>query len=253
LGVIDNCFFRHNQTGIVADSWNTIKNSIIDSNAVEGVRLEFNGSDSLFNCEIKHNGIGVNDLSTHSPDYKVITKNIIDSNSVGIKLGNYSTYIFCNRICSNTTYDLQYTVAFGSNTIVPNNYWCTPDSLSTTARIYDGYDNISLGLVNFMPIDTTQCYLLLSLNNFSDNSHDEIFTSTLFPNPFTTHATIKFPSAIHSATFRLYNLYGQLITETSGITGESFRINAEGFRSGVYVYEVTEKEKKICGGKAVVY
>jgi hypothetical protein len=91
------------------------------------------------------------------------------------------------------------------------------------------------------------------INGVSISELSSEVTPTLFPNPFTTHATIKFPSALHSATFRLYNLYGQLITETSGISGESFRINAEGFRSGVYVYEVTEKEKKICGGKAVVY
>jgi hypothetical protein len=41
--------------------------------------------------------------------------------------------------------------------------------------------------------------------------------------------------------------------ETSGITGESFRINAETLGSGVYVYEVTEKNKKICSGKAAIY
>jgi PKD repeat protein len=42
---------------------------------------------------------------------------------------------------------------------VTQNYWCTTDSAIISSHIYDGYDNVSLGLLTFIPIDTSQCYL----------------------------------------------------------------------------------------------
>jgi hypothetical protein len=50
-------------------------------------------------------------------------------------------------------------VTFGGDIIIENNYWCATDSATISSHIYDGYDNLNLGLVHFMPIDTTQCYL----------------------------------------------------------------------------------------------
>jgi PKD repeat protein len=173
-GVIDNCTINHNQTGISLsiDGYNTFKNCIIDSNTVVGI--EINRNDSLTNCEIKFNGIGVDGLYA---DNSIISENIIENNTIGIKTGGatntmYSNIIdynatgfeiwssgnfYCNRICNNTSYDLQ--VMSATSISIPNNYWCTTDSISTEAVIYDGYDDFSLGLVSFMPLDTLNCYL----------------------------------------------------------------------------------------------
>jgi len=76
---------------------------------------------------------------------------------------------------------------------------------------------------------------------------------TIFPNPFSKQATIRFSTDLHSATLRLYNLYGQLVQEKNNISGKEILLTRENLGSGVYVYEVTDKDKKICGGKAVVY
>ncbi|MES2621463.1 MAG: T9SS type A sorting domain-containing protein, partial [Bacteroidota bacterium] len=67
--------------------------------------------------------------------------------------------ITCNKICNNTFYNLQHGRNFGSNSNISNNYWCTTDSALIASKIYDGYDNINFGLVSFIPVDTTQCYL----------------------------------------------------------------------------------------------
>ena len=76
---------------------------------------------------------------------------------------------------------------------------------------------------------------------------------SLFPNPFTAQATITFKREINNATLHLYNLYGQMILEKSNINGESVQLNRGNLLSGVYLYEVIEKGKKIYTGKAVVY
>ncbi|MFA5782271.1 MAG: right-handed parallel beta-helix repeat-containing protein [Bacteroidales bacterium] len=153
---MDNCNVSNNQIGIDGGNYfSTIINSVIDSNSTEGLIIGvYGGNDTIINCEIKYNGIGLYDKSAFTTNF--ITRNVIESNNIGIKL-EFGDNIFCNKICNNITYDLYYNTT--SNTSIPNNYWCTTDSSIIASGIYDGYDNISLGLVNFMPLDTLQCYL----------------------------------------------------------------------------------------------
>jgi hypothetical protein len=151
--VIENCIITHGQIGIGddIDGWfNTYKNCVIDYNSVKGIMLY--EDDSLYSCDIQYNGIGIEDQGYGSA---YISRNVIDNNSVGIHLSSYET-IYCNRICNNSIYNLE-TEGSGGN--YANNYWCTTDSTIISAYIYDGYDNINLGLISFMPIDTIGCYL----------------------------------------------------------------------------------------------
>lgn len=78
-------------------------------------------------------------------------------------------------------------------------------------------------------------------------------TFRIFPNPFTIQTTINFTKEVHNATFSLYNLLGEKMKEISGINGESFQVNRGNLPSGVYVFEVIEKEKSICRGRAMVH
>ncbi len=75
----------------------------------------------------------------------------------------------------------------------------------------------------------------------------------IFPNPFTTQATISFGGELRNATFFLYNLLGEKVEEVSNINGERLQFNRGNLPNGVYVFEVIEKDKQIARGKAVVY
>ena len=142
---ISNCTFFYNQYGINSGSPKII-NCIIDSNKIIETQIE---NDSIVNCNIRYNGIGL------QSEGSTITKNIIENNSIGIKsLG--SDKIYCNKLCNNTSYDFYFDSK--SNMSITDNYWCTTDSATIASHIYDGYENINLGIVKFMPIDTTQCY-----------------------------------------------------------------------------------------------
>jgi hypothetical protein len=149
--VLENSTVNHNQIAFEpGDAWSSYKNCIIDSNSTEGVIL-YMSNDTVINCEIKGNATGVNVSSGY------MSRNIIENNTIGIELRGSSIQIFCNRICNNSLYDLKYNETDNAN--VANNYWCTPDSISTEAVIYDGYDDVSVGLVTFMPLDVNNCYL----------------------------------------------------------------------------------------------
>ena len=156
-GFINHCNVSHNQTGANLWGLSHIINSVIDSNSIEGLNITA-WNDLIMNNAIRYNGIGIHD-NAMGPAAR-ITKNVISNNNTGILLEDWNDSIFCNKICSNTAYDLHYNATYTSNAAYcASNYWCTTDSSTTSAVVYDGYDNINLGLVNFMPIDNSNCYL----------------------------------------------------------------------------------------------
>lgn len=233
--LIENCIINHNQIGIQGQfggSFNNIyRNCIIDSNSLHGVIPYPN--DSLVDCEIKSNGIGVN-VTTFGA---IITRNVIESNSVGIMLGTASTNIYCNRICNNTTYNLQYTFVSGNGTVA-NNYWCTADSASTEVGIYDGYDNIMYGLVNFMPIDTLQCYLTTGILT----SEIQLTSFSIFPNPAADYISIELPATISNKEIKIFNMCGEL-TYLSTTTRQNTTIDISTLVRGVYIIQIATRDK----------
>jgi hypothetical protein len=242
---LNNCVLDHNQNGILvvfgANGAN-IKNCSIDSNAIIGITIGAS-EDSLLNCQIKYNGIGVNATQGY-----VIAKNSIEHNSIGIKIGNASqnNSIYCNKICNNTTYDLQSIIS--NNISLPNNYFCTSDSASTEAVIYDGHDNINIGLINFMPMDSL-CYLATGLNEPGIVSSE----FGVFPNPASTNFTIS--NSLHQtdfpAAFTILNMQGQIVLRKE-INSSSEQIDVSEFSEGVYFCSLQSKNGAISHRKIVI-
>ncbi|HRP38235.1 MAG TPA: right-handed parallel beta-helix repeat-containing protein [Chitinophagales bacterium] len=253
LGVstIQYSTFKHNQGGIIvgggyAGSYATVKNCVIDSNNVVGISI--NDGDTIINNQITHNPTGLNDAMVFHYYDNVITKNTIENNGIGIKLFYSQNQLYCNKICNNTSYDLYYDVAFGSNLNASNNYWCTSDSTSTTAVIYDGYDNINLGLVNFMPLDTEQCYLATGIP-MNTVQH---FSFNIFPNPFSTQTTLQTDIPLHNATLMVDNCFGQTITQIRNINGQTIVFNRDNLPSGLYFVRLMQDSKIIAAKKLII-
>lgn len=242
---IDNCILNSNQYGL-SDNFgnNVIKNCVADSNSTTGITLL--NEDSLVNCEMKFNNIGLHSLSGF---LNFITKNDIESNITGIKLEASTDSIYCNKICNNTSYDLYYNVNFGSNIYMPSNYWCTPDAASTSAVIYDGYDNINKGLVYFMPIDTEQCYLLTGINNPKPSNNNSF---KIYPNPFSTQTTFSTAEQLTNATLTLGNCFGQTVALIKNINGRTVLLNRANLASGLYFVRLTEDNKIIATIKLII-
>ena len=153
-GIIENCNMTHNQFGLMDNNFfldfvnggSHIKNCVIDSNSVMGLCLGL--GDSVLSCQITNNGVGLSDsIVSFSTGGNFISGNEIENNTVGVKLWTPFNGVTCNKICNNTLYELSYN--YNTNSAVSNNYWCISDSSTLATKIYDGYDNINLGLLNF--------------------------------------------------------------------------------------------------------
>ncbi|HLG35451.1 MAG TPA: T9SS type A sorting domain-containing protein [Bacteroidia bacterium] len=239
------------QTNQLLDfSYNTIKNNTVVNGSMCYIKAFLN--DSTHILKIHHNEFSNNN------SHRVIHLDGSQINNANLDF----LYMKHNNFLDVTSqFEIYNSIPYGSpNIYADSNYWNSTNIQHIDSVIYDYFDFANQSVVYYMPIapariDIDTICPPVIITSFEEYTFEESVNlpSILFPNPFTTHATIKFPIALHSATFRLYNLYGQLITETSGINGESFQLNRGTLGSGVYVYEVTEKGKKICGGKAVVY
>jgi hypothetical protein len=206
-GSMHNCIIKHNQSGISMNHIAiSILNSVVDSNAVVGIKiLSSSSGDSIYNCQITNNGVGINDAGGASFPIR-ITKNNISSNATGILLSDPTHLYMCNRICNNSTYDLKYTGS-SNTTNVKNNYWCTSDSASTQPLIYDAHNNISYGIVYFMPLDSTCSPVVTGI---WENSLVNSFS--VYPNPSNGIFTIS--SKQNISLIIVSDVLGQIVSES---------------------------------------
>ena len=236
---IYNCNVKHNQSGIITgntihDDNVRVRNTIVDSNSVSGIEI-YNRGDSIFNCKIRYNGISMIDNNSDNSFINIITNNDIENNSSGLQLIYTYDNISCNKICNNGTYDLKYTGT--SNFNIANNYWCTTDSVSTEALIYDGHDNISYGLVNFMPLDSACYYSGLTTTGIHEMTNS--FSFNVYPNPATDHLTIEFPSSdVSKTTLQIFNTIGELMY-SSTTTNQKTDIYVASYASGIYFIQIS--------------
>jgi hypothetical protein len=65
------------------------------------------------------------------------------------------------------------------------------------------------------------------------------------PNPFTTELTIQSDVAFSDAIVRVYNVMGQLVSETVNHSGNQLKVSRGDLQSGLYLVELSEKGKTI--------
>jgi hypothetical protein len=165
---------------------------VFDNNKI-GVQ----GSDSLINCkftnhsefavepygytafcEITNNKLGMKGY--FNSENNTFINNEVSNNETGILMYTFfNGYIKFtdNKICNNTTDNLVLVYHLPAN--LANNCWCSTDSLTISSKIYDGYDDISRGLVNFMPFKT-DCNTILTIPQEPAISMPAL---TIYPNP----------------------------------------------------------------------
>jgi hypothetical protein len=206
---------------------------------VRGLSFGIGGNDSVMDCEIKFNGTGVwvnsNTLITHCD---------IENDTIGIIVNNPAANIYCNKICNNVSYGLQLTTSANFN--VADNFWCTTDSAQVAAAIYDGYDNVSFGLVTFLPVDST-CYVTTSINEIENNS-----LLTVYPNPVSSQAIIHSANFFKDASLIVYNSFGQKVKQINHISGRTVTFFRDNLESGLYFIRLMEDDKILATNKLVI-
>ncbi len=226
------CSISHNHSGFISASGsNLLDHCVINYNTNNGVYigLGITGADSIIYCHIKYNGTGV---GNQSGNVTLITKCEIEYNTIGISLNNSNqANIYCNKICNNISYGLQMNTS--SNFNAANNYWCTTDSTQIAAAIYDAYDNVSSGFVNFMPVDSLQCYITTSINEIENQE----LNFTIFPNPAFDYLTLFIPGNVSKAELTIFNAFGA-VEYSSTIIQPKTNIDVSTLPAGIYIVEI---------------
>jgi hypothetical protein len=189
---IDSSEFRNNQIGINAFGVGSVKHTL------------FTG-----------NGLGLS-VSANS----IIQNNNISDNQVGLGLeGVFTTGMILplikgNKICNNTLYNLENKSDY--NLSLDSNCFCLNDSVSIDAKIYDGYDDITRGLINFAIYDSSCTDIIqrvikiqIGQNTSASFIRREVSVS---PNPFQDKITIN-GMGNEICTWVVYDIAGKKVAE----------------------------------------
>ncbi len=266
-----HCQIDSNRTGILA-SWlsgSLIQNSTFCSNFFGASNI-----DTIINCNFSQNHIGVqdhlqymngslfndNDTALYlNNDIGTMINNLIFHNHIGIYYSSYNNItLLNNKICNNSVYNL--VKGDPNNTNFFNTCWCDSDSASISSKIYDGYDNITLGLVNFSPFIKCDSSILAGIpaincpqpiiTQVEEQSYDN--KVSVFPNPFSSNTQITFNHELTNATLRVYTVYGQLMRFAEHINSNHITIYREQLQCGLYIYSVYEGANRVGSGKLII-
>lgn len=170
--------FRENDWGLQGNRIFVARNKFLDNgygailerSAI--VRNQFTGNTVVglteARCRIGFNRINQNDigLKTNLLPGAIMKFNYLRANRVGLRIGpaagnnpvGQAQGIFRrNSICDSWLFNA---VNFSDSTTsidLENNCWCDSDSATVAASIFDGNDTSAVGIVDFMPMDTTFC------------------------------------------------------------------------------------------------
>ena len=210
-GVIDSCMFIGNVDAVLNTTYLTVQNSSFMNNTTA---LQVGFGSLVNNCLIEQNQTGV---------------------ALGpISFGQPLPIIENNRICSNAQYNIDNRTDL--NVFVPTNCFCTTDSTDIEAKIFDGYDDISKGLISYEIFDTTCSNVLRVINksgeplSLEENATNEAVS--VFPNPVAEQLTIL--NANSFSAFSLVTIDGKEVLSDRLMSGTT-NVNMSQLPTGIYL------------------
>jgi len=262
---VNNCRFTNNNVGIVLNSTmlngTNVKNTIFEGNdvafdnAVNGKIDSCTFSNNLeaikntiyleaTNCDFINNGTALQvGFGTTVRDCK------IESNETGIALGPISfgqpaPIIENNRICFNQVYNIDNRTDL--NLFIPTNCFCSADSTVVENKIFDGYDDITKGLISYAIFDNSCSSVIRSVQKVVQpvGMGDNQKTSELlvFPNPFAENLFITNSKGYKA--YQLLSLHGQLIQGGNLAEGKN-SIQLSELPTGIYFLELIDATQNI--------
>src|SRR5690606_8839030 len=213
-----NSVFHDNEIG--ATAVHLIENCEFYNHSDRGATVT--GADrKMIGCLIHDNVIGV---QTHNVSGTQFIDNVVYSNDIGVRMVTFfndpGILFHSNKICHNTTWDLEY--GHSNNADLSNNCWCSIEPDTISAHIRDGYDDISYGLVTFSPFDV--CAVALSVGS------EDIPEVSIYPNPATDFVSVVVNSGILN-DLTIVDLQGRVVLRQK-VTLNQFNIDVSSLSSG---------------------
>jgi hypothetical protein len=79
-----------------------------------------------------------------------------------------------------------------------------------------------------------------------------IYEITVFPNPFSSQATLQTGNLLHNATLTVDNVFGQTVKQIKNISGQKIVLSRDNLVSGLYFIHLTEDNKTIATKKLII-
>ncbi len=234
-GTIDSCNFLNNENGLMDVGGFTITNSQFYSN-MTGIS-NISGS-SIANCDFAFNGVAL-----RLGDACAVTNSTFTENTVGIAVtGNNINQVVNNQICNNSQYNIENLT--DKNFSINANCFCETDSTTIENLLFDGYDDITRGLMNYAIYDDS-CSAIVSYVTKIDL--DEPAFLAELTNDFQLfqsedNITIQAKNTINS--LQLINAMGQVILATLP-NKNTFSISTTNYSSGIYLLMINDVQKRI--------
>jgi hypothetical protein len=234
-GTIDSCNFLNNENGLMDVGGFIISNSQFYSN-INGV-LNISGS-SIVNCDFAFNGVAL-----RLGDACTVTNSTLTENTVGIAVtGNNINQVVNNQICNNTQYNIENLT--DKNFSINANCFCETDSTTIENLLFDGYDDITRGLMNYAIYDDS-CSAIVTVVTKIDL--DEPASLVELSNDFelfqsANYLTIQARNQINSV--QLINAMGQVLVDATP-NKKSFTLIPSNFANGVYLLRIDGEVKRV--------
>lgn len=235
-GKFRNCLFKQNETVFQ-------ENGALDIESCEFIQNKFcikgfSGSSCRFST------FSQNEVAIIAEPGSIIQNNTILNNGVGIVLGGNNWVpaagfdeVKDNKICYSSLYNIENKTDI--NWSLAKNCFCSIDSATIDASIYDGYDDITRGLVNFMVFDSNcvQGLQMVEKVQLSGPTGLAKITSSInfnvYPNPAIEYINIQ-SNLIGNEQFQLYNLQGKLLKSITSESGMA-RFDLSDLNAGIYL------------------
>lgn len=243
--LFQDCYFHDNVTGI-NQGLQTVIGSRFENNGtgartyhLEGCTLTGNSvlaasAPRMIGCIVRENNIGYDGGLANG---WIIDNNVVVGNNIGFRMAAFFTDdgSFANNvICRNSLYNIQR-VSWGSNQAahIPGTCFCTDDEATAAASIYDAVDDLSVGLIDYLPLVTDPWCI-----NFTVGVNEmEPSGFSISPNP-TQGAVLV--SGHDLGRVLVLDASGRLLIDQSFNTRPNYQIDVAQFPPGVYLLRVLQ-------------
>ena len=144
-----------------------------------------------------------------------------------------------NRICFNQDYNIDNRTDL--NLFIPTNCFCSTDSSEVEDKIFDGYDDISKGLISYEIFDTSCTSVLRTVQKAGQPvgivDHQRAAELLVFPNPFVENLFLTNSKGYKA--YQLLSLQGQLIQGGNLVDGTN-SIQLFELPAGTYFLRLTD-------------
>jgi hypothetical protein len=223
-----HCSFINNQYGIEEASNSAITGCDFQNNSVEGL---YAMTSLVENCNFENNETGLRFSFSGGSEAGSLMSNVISYNNLGLVITGNNPVAICksNMFCSNSVYNVKNTSHY-SGADLTLNCWCSIDSAYIESTIYDGKDDITVGLVYFMPFKNN-CDSITAVNDKMAPEEND-----LFPNP--SNGIIRLAGAEQVFTYEILTINSTIIIK--GVSLNSL-IDVTGLKPGLYFLKVNDK------------